>query len=88
MLTFNALLELVNSHLVLSVHLVKELLVVGMHVQLLLLTASHGRPQLAGQGLLARLQLTQQRWGDGDVVAPATYNIVGTTTNSNTMILG
>ena len=52
-------------------HLVKQALVALVHVDLLLVTATHGRPQLARQRVLALLQLTQQGWGDGDVVAAA-----------------
>lgn len=51
-------------------HLVKEALVVLMHVQLGLITAPHGGPQLAGQGVLAGLQLTQKGGRDRDVVTP------------------
>ena len=52
-------------------HLVEHALVALVHVDLLLITATHGRPQLARQRVLALLQLTQQGWGDGDVVAAA-----------------
>ena len=50
--------------------LVEQLLVAGMHVQLLLVAASHAGPQLAGQWLLACFQITQQGGRDGDVVTP------------------
>ncbi len=69
--TFNALLQLVNSHLIIAMDLVKQTLVVLMHVDLLLIAATHGGPQLTGEGVLALLQFTQQGWGDGDVVTPA-----------------
>ena len=68
--TINALLQLVDCHLILAMHLVKEALVALMHVQLGLITAPHGGPQLTGQGVLAGLQLTQQRGRDCDVVTP------------------
>ena len=57
--TINALLQLVNSHLVLSMHLVKQALIVSVHVELLLIAATHGWPQFTGQGVFALLQLTQ-----------------------------
>ena len=46
--TINALLQLVHGHLVLPMHLVKKALIALMHVQLGLITAPHGGPQLAG----------------------------------------
>ena len=66
--TFNPLLELVNCHLVLAVQLVKQALVTLMHVHLGLIAPAHGGPQLAGEGVLALLKLSQKGWRDGDVV--------------------
>jgi len=69
--TFNSLLELVNCHLVLAVQLIKQALVALMHVHLGLITPAHGGPQLAGEGVLALLKLSQKGWRDGDVVTSA-----------------
>ena len=69
--TFNPLLQLVNSHLVLAMQLVKQALVTLMHVHLWLIAPTHGGPQLAGEGVLALLKLSQKGWRDGDVVTSA-----------------
>ena len=73
--TINTLLQLIDGHLVITMYLVKEALVALMQVQLRLITAPHGGPQFAWQGVLAGLQLTQQSWRDCDVVAPAKQDI-------------
>ncbi len=64
----NALAQLVHSHGLLAVQLVKQKLVLGAQVELLAVVAAHGWVQLLGQGVCVGLQLPEKIGGNGDVV--------------------